>query len=316
MILIVVIGAALGATLAACGEESEEAGPTVAASTGILAELATALAGDAVEVVQLVPDSVSPHDFQPSAGDRKRLAESDLVLVNGSGLDSAVPADEADAPVWALTSETPRLLAFGAEEHSEGDEEHADGEHAGEAGEDEHADDPHVWMDPTRVAAALPSLADALGEVEPAAAREFRRRAATLAAELRDLDREIERELSAVDPADRELITSHDALAYFADRYRFEVVATAFPATGADAEPSAGALADVIEVVEATGAGALFAETTDDPEALESVAAETGVPVVTGLLVESPGAAGTYPQMLRRDAELIANALGGRACAR
>jgi zinc/manganese transport system substrate-binding protein len=299
MILILATVAAVGA-LAACEEGADEGVRTVAASTGILAELAGEVGGDAVEVVQIVPDSVSPHDFQPSADDRQRLAEADLVVVNGAGLDATVPAEDANAPVWTLTEETPELLAFGGDAPAEEGEER-----------DEGGDDPHVWMDPTRVAAALPSLAAVLGEVEPGSAAAFRRRADRLAAGLEDLSAEIERDLETVGSADRELVTSHDALAYFADRYGFEVVATAFPATGADAEPSAGALADVIEAVEATDARALFAEATDDPEALESVSSETGVPVVTDLLVESPGDAGTYPEMLRRDADLIADALGG-----
>ncbi len=166
-------------------------------------------------------------------------------------------------------------------------------------------------MDPTRVAAALPSLADALGEADPPNADAYHQRADELAARLEKLDREIAADLRGVPAGDRELVTSHDALAYFADRYGFDVVATAFPATGADAEPSAGALADVIDAVELTGAPALFAEETDDPEALESVAGETGATVVDGLLIESPGSAGTYEEMLRHDADLIAGSLGG-----
>jgi zinc/manganese transport system substrate-binding protein len=300
ILILIIVAAMITATLSACGDDEAASGGSVAATTGILADLTAAITGDDLEVVQIVPDTASPHDFQPSAEDRQRMAEADLVVVNGAGLDTAIPVDEVDAAVWELAENTPDPLAFA--EHAEEDDH---------AQDTDGAQDPHVWMDPTRVAAALPSLADALGDADPDNAAGYRERARDLADRLEKLDREIAAELEAVPPADRELVTSHDALAYFADRYGFEVVATAFPATGADAEPSAGALAEVIDAVEATGAPALFAEETDDPEALESVAAETGAAVVDALLVETPGSAGTYEEMLRQDAELIANALGG-----
>jgi zinc/manganese transport system substrate-binding protein len=301
MILILIILAALGASiLAACGDQDDETAPTVVASTGILADLTERVAGGDVDVVQVIPDTTSPHDFQPSAEDRQKVAEADLLVVNGGGLDASVP-DDADAPVWTLTEEAPEPLAF-ASEHEHGDEEHAEEEHEGGI-------DPHVWMDPTRVAAALPALAAALGEADPANADGYERRARGLAGELEALDRTISSQLDSIPDPDRLLVTSHDALGYFADRYGFDVVATVFPATGADAEASAGALAEVIDTVEATGVPALFAEETDDPEALDSIAAESGAAVVSDLLVESPGSAGTYEEMMSRDAELISGAL-------
>lgn len=307
MILILLCGAVAVGAGTGCGDDgSGEDGITVAASTGIVADLTREVAGEDVEVVQVIPDTTSPHDFQPSAEDRQRLAEADLVIVNGAGLDATLPLDEVASPVWALADQIPDPLAFGSDERAE--TEHA-GEEENEQSQIEGAQDPHVWMDPTRVAAALPDLADALAGADPDAAAEYRRRASDLSDRLAALDRELAAELRPIPAADRELVTSHDALAYFADRYDLEVVATAFPSTGADAEPSAAALAEVVEAVEATGARALFAEGTDDPEALESVAAETGAVVVDDLLVESPGPAGSYEEMLRLDAQRISAAL-------
>jgi ABC-type Zn uptake system ZnuABC Zn-binding protein ZnuA len=312
MILILASVAALAAAaLTACGDEEPGAETAVfAASTGILADLAEQVSGPDAEVVQVIPDTTSPHDFQPSAADRQDLVEADLRIANGAGLDTSLTADDG-APVWALAEEIPDPLPFADEEHT--DEEHTNEDADEEHVEDEHGHvgevDPHVWMDPTRVAAALPSLAAAMGEADPAHAEAYHRRARELAGELEVLDAEMERDLHSVPAPDRVLVTSHDALSYFAERYGFEVVATVFPATGADAEASASALAGVIDAVEEAGVGALFAEETDDAEALDAVAAETGALVVPDLLVESPGSAGSYEEMLRRDAELIADAL-------
>jgi zinc/manganese transport system substrate-binding protein len=280
--------------LAACGS-SDDGSTTVAATTGINADIVRNVAGPGVEVEQIVPDSASPHDFELSAQDRQRLEEADLVVANGAGLEAGIPLDDLDATTWELTQHVGDLRrpleVEGAEEEEEGDS------------------DPHVWMDPTRVAAALPSLAEALGEADPDHAAEYRRRAERYADRLGSLDDEIARTLKRVPERDRELVTSHDAVGYFADRYGFDVVATAFPATGPEAETSAARLSDVEDAVRDSDVPAVFAQETDDPEALELVAEQTGVEINYGLLVESPGAAGSYEEMLRRDSKLIADSL-------
>jgi ABC-type Zn uptake system ZnuABC Zn-binding protein ZnuA len=313
MILILVSSAATVA-LAACGNSESEDGPTVVATTGVVASIVEEVAGEDVEVVQLIPDTSTPHDFSLSAQDRAELEDADLIAYNGADLEAGVPIDDAEAPKWALAEHAGPLLEFteaGAHEHEEGaDEGHEEETPAGDE-EEAHSDDPHVWMDPTRVAEALPSLADGLAAADPENEADYRSRSEQLAGRLEDLDRELAREVEALPPADRELVTSHDALGYFADRYGFEVVATAFPASGAEAEPSADALAEVTEVVEETGVPALFSEEGDDPQVLEQVAAETGTEVVDDLLVEAPGPAGSYEEMLRHDAETIVSALGG-----
>ena len=167
-------------------------------------------------------------------------------------------------------------------------------------------------MDPTRVASALASLGAALGEADPERAAEYRDRARAYADELRGLDRELSATLDAVPAANRELVTSHDSLGYLADRYGFEVVATAFPSSGPEAEASAAQLQEVIEAVAEHSVPTLFAQEEDDPEALRLVADEAGVEIEVDLIIESPGSAGSYEEMLRRDAELIAAGLDRR----
>lgn len=305
-----VVALALGTVaLAACGSDDGDGGgvsTTVAATTGVTADIAASVAGPDAEVTQIVPDGASPHDYELSAKDRQALEEADVVVANGAGLEAGIPLDELDAPTWELTEHAGELATaeeIEGDEHAEEDEEPAG---------DEHDGDPHVWMDPTRVAAAAGSLAEALGEADPAHAGEYDRRARAYARELKALDGEIADTVAAVAPADRELVTSHDSLGYFADRYDFEVAATAFPATGTEAEASAARLRDVERAVRETGVPAVFAQDGDDPEALRLVADQTGVEVEFGLLVESPGAAGSYEEMLRRDAGLIADSLRAR----
>jgi zinc/manganese transport system substrate-binding protein len=280
----------LAAGLAACGDDESGGPPQVVATTGILADVTTQVAGEDAEVVQLIPDSADPHSFSLSAEDRQILEEAGLVVANGAGLEAGIPIEEAEAS-WTLTDHAGELRPF-AEEGAEGT-------------------DPHVWMDPTKVAAALPSLAQGLGDADGAHADQYAERASEYAKRLRSLDREMRERLASVPEENRELVTSHDSLGYFADRYGFEVLATAFPATGAEAEASAARLAEVEDAVRDSGVPAIFAQEGDDPEALGLVASNTGVELNFGLLVEAPGTAGTYEEMLRRDADLIAASLRG-----
>ena len=275
--------------LAACGSDDDDGGgdgPRVVATTGIVADIVQSVAGPELEVEQLIPDGSSPHDFQLSAQDRQVIAEADLVVANGANLEPGIPLDDASA-LWQLTDHAGELLPFA-----------------------EGGGDPHVWMDPTRVAEAIPSLADALADVEPENADAYRDRAGEYTDELRSLDRELQNRLSRVPAADRELVTSHDALAYFAEHFSFEVVATAFPASGAEAEPSASALDEVADAITERDVPAVFAGEEDDPEVLRQVAEEADVEVVDDLLIESTGSAGTYEAMLEHDAGRIADALG------
>jgi zinc/manganese transport system substrate-binding protein len=292
--------------LAACGSDDGGSGVDVVATTGIVADLAKAVAGQDADVTQIVPNGSSPHDFELSAKDRQALEQADLVVASGADLEAKMPLDEVDAPQWALADHVPDLLPFreaGAQ---------VPGASPDEAEDESFTHDPHVWMDPTRVASVMPSLGDALAEADPDHTDAYERRAGDYADELTDLDRRLQRELDSVPPSNRQLVTSHDALGYFADHYGFDVVATAFPASGPEAEASASLIDEVEDAVRDADVPAVFAQEEDDPETLQLIADDTGVQIQPDLVIESPGNTGGYEQMLQLDAHLIAQALGGR----
>lgn len=281
-----------------CGSEDGSAdgeAPTVVASTGIVADIVSEVAGDGVEVVQLVPDGVNPHDYAPSAKQQQELSEAELVVYVSPALEQALPLDGAAAEL---------ALA-----------EHAgDGRTApeGEPTVDEQRADPHFWLDPTRVAAALPALAAALAGIEPSDATGFERRAAEYATDLERLDAELRRQVETIPTEDRKLVTSHDVMGYFADHYGLRVIGAPF-GLSPEAEASAGQLAELIDSVEDEDVPAVFAQQGDDPEVLRRLADEAGVAVVDDLLLESLGEeADTYVEMMRYSTAKIADALAGR----
>ena len=294
MILIfvrrVLATAALAAALVAAGCADDGGGsggdgPQVVATTGFAADIASAVAGDDAEVQQLVPDSASPHSYSASAKDRRRLAEADLVVAIGQEYEAGLPL--GDAPRLEIAEEVGKLREFA-----------------------EGGADPHVWMDPTRSAQALPALADALAEADPPNADAYRTRARKYAVALHELDAEIRAILDRVPDDDRKLVTSHDSLGYFADRYDLAFVGAPFGASP-EAEASASAIADLVTKVRAQRVPAVFSQNGDDPKVMERIAEEADVEVVDDLLIENPGSQGpTYERALLHDARRIAEALG------
>ena len=272
-------------TAAGCGSSTDN-GRRVVATTSILAEITQRIAGSGTEVEQLIPDGASPHDFQLSAKERALVNDAGLVIANGGGLEAGLSLDSlAEAP-YELIDHVGPLIRSAPDGHP----------------------DPHVWMNPERVAGALPSIAKALTRLDPEGAAGYRNRASIYAAELIALSDRMAAILASVPAENRDLVTSHDSLAYFAQRFDFEVVATPFPASGPEAEATAASVDEVERTIEQTQVPAVFPEADSNPAILRGIAERTGVRVILGLRVESPGPDG-YSEMLLDDARLIAGGL-------
>lgn len=300
---------------------------TVAVTTTVLGDVVSDLVGDLAEVVTIMPPGANPHDFQPSARQAAELAHADVIVVNGGGFEegllSVVEGAESDGvPVLDALELLGEEEPHAEEPHDEephDEEGHAEGGHAhGSEAEEAHAhdDDAHFFTDPLAVAAVVEALAQALPEQVPALdATQLREQADALVADLEALHAELEATLDVV-PADRRvLITDHEVLRSFADRYDFEIVGTVIPAGSTSDGVSGGALAELAEVVRASGVPAVFTEQTASAELAETLATEVGDVAVVPLYAESLGPDGsgadTYAAMMRVNAERIADALGG-----
>jgi zinc/manganese transport system substrate-binding protein len=208
-------------------------------------------------------------------------------------------------------------------EHSHDDEgEHSDeeGEHSDEEGvhsDHGHAhdgDDPHVWMDPDRVALAAIEIAEALTALD--ASIDWMTRGEAYAEEVRAAGVEADEMLSVVADDQRKLVTNHEALGYFADRFDFEVVGVVFPGGSTLSDPSSAELAELVETMEKEGVTTVFGETSSPSTLAEAVAAEIGdgvqvVELDTGSLGEPGSGAETVIGMTLTNAERVAVSLGG-----
>lgn len=281
-------------SVGACGTASSPNGLQVVATTTILGDLASAVAGDGANVEVLIPIGVDPHDYQPSSRQIALLADADLIVLNGlsleAGLDDAISGAVADGVT--VIELAPRLdpLPFPGGEGL----------------------NPHVWLDPVRMATAADIVADALTALDPDAG--FSDRGAAYSAELLAADTTIRQLLSSIPTDRRLLVTNHEAFGYFADRYGFTVVGVVIPGGSTLAEPSSAELAALVEVVRDLGVPAIFAETTQPTALADAVAAEVGTVVaVVELYSESLGLPGTpaatLPGMLIENARRIEAAL-------
>ena len=281
-----------------------------------------------------MPPGSDPHVFEPSAQQLVQMQQADLIVTNGGGLEAQLDSalDEAErtgVPVFRAIDHVDTLTFDGAghaedadgdehahdDEHS--DEEHSGDEHTDEGPEDGHAHgtvDPHFWTDPTRTAAVARALGDELTAL--AGNGDVAARAAEYAQRLEDMDTEIRAMLSALPQAQRTLVTNHQAFAYFADRYDFEVVGTVIPGVSTDAEPSAQDLEQLVTTISTQSVGAIFVESTAPDQLARTLAQEVGSDVqVVELYSESLGEQGseasTYLDMVRVNAGRISDALAG-----
>ena len=286
----------------------------IVATTTILGDVVSNLVGDDGRVETIMPIGADPHDFEASAQQAALIREADLVIANGLGLEEGLvdliaSAEGEGANVLELAPLLDPLPFAGDHGHDE------DGDEAAEPEDDHGDDDPHFWQDPVRMAEAVRLIAQRLAELQIAnPARDWSQRAETYAAEIMDAHAANESVLATVPIERRKLVTNHEAFGYFADRYRFEVIAVVVPGGSTLAAPSAGDLADLVEEMKHEGMRAIFAENTNPTALAEAVAAEldeqvTVVQLYTDSLGEAGSAASTYIGLITENARLVTEAL-------
>jgi zinc transport system substrate-binding protein len=295
LVLVSVVGA-LAAT--ACGGSGgDERQRTVIAAFYPLAFAAEQIAGDAVDVVNLTPPGVEPHDVELSPRDVERLRSAEVVLYLGAGFQPAVEkaVEDAEGEAVDVVADLELREAPDRAHHDEGEEEEAD---------EEHALDPHVWLDPLEFAAVATRIGRTLDDPEGAE---------RLASELRALDDEFESGLA--DCERREIVTSHAAFGYLAARYGLRQIAI----TGVtpEAEPSARDLEEVVEEVRMHRASTIFFETLVSPRLGNTVARETGLRTDTlnpleGLTEEQASRGEDYFSVMRENLTALRRALDCR----
>lgn len=304
MVLVVVscgdsgIGGAEGSARADATAHVREDAGIVTATFTILADFASAVAADRMEVRSLTPAGAEVHEHELRPRDFVNIEEADVVLYNGYMIEQWMPQvrevarDEVELyAVAELTGSDTIPIRLG---EFEGDP------------------DPHLWMNPAIAIRYVEVIRDIFVELDPDGGEDYARNAAGYIEELEELKVELEETFAEIAGERRVLITSEAAFLYFADAFGF--VHDGVWGTNHEDEGTPEQLARVIDIVTERRPGALFYESTISDRHVRSVSDDTGVPVVGPLYVDSVsepgGEAPTYLEMMRLNAERIVDALG------
>jgi zinc transport system substrate-binding protein len=261
----------MGASLlAGCGSGSGGGRRSVVAAFYPLAYAAERIGGRAYNVRNLTPSGAEPHDLELTPRTIGDIEKAEVVLYLGHGFQPAVAKAAREGRGTAVD-----LLA----------------------GMPLHGSDPHVWLDPVLFARIARKVASVL-----------HRPAASLLSDLRRLDGDYRRGLRNC--ARREIVTSHEAFGYLAQRYGLEQVAI----TGItpESEPSPQRLAQVIRIVRKTHATTVFFETLVSPRLAKTVAHDAGAHTAVLDPIEGARAGETYLTLMRENLSALRKALACR----
>ncbi len=300
-ILLTLILLFTGCTQLAGDTSKEEGKLQVYASIYPVAYFAQKIGGEQVQVIQLVPTGVEPHDFEPKAKDLARMYHADLFLYNGIGMEGWIERLQSTLTKDTLvvnTSEGIELLPW----TGKSDHEH-NSSHKGEM-------DPHIWLDPMRAKQQAARIRDALIEVDPEHQNQYEENYDQLAQELDDLDKQI---AEVVRKGKRkEFIVSHGAFGYLADRYGLKQIAVS--GLTPSAEPSAQELKELIQLAKDQKIDVILFEPLVSGKVAEVVRKEVGAQArelnpIEGLTAEDVKNNEDYFSLMKKNIESLKWAL-------
>jgi ABC-type Zn uptake system ZnuABC Zn-binding protein ZnuA len=264
--------------LAGCGGSTDDGdGPRVVATTTQLADMARNVAPSA-QVTTLLKANTDPHEYEVRPRDVKALANADVVLRSGGETDEWL-----DSALDSAGVDSQAVVDAGRAAGMEGD-------------------DPHWWQDPRRAERAVESIGRAIPGADPG----------PYVARLRALDAAVEQCLATVPRPQRRLVTSHDALGYFARRYDIDVVGTVIPALSTSAQPSAGDVTRLVDTIRSAGVKTIFAESSVNPKVEQAIAREAGARVGPPLWADSLAPGGTYIGSIADNTRALVEGFTGR----
>ncbi|MDD2923430.1 MAG: metal ABC transporter substrate-binding protein, partial [Anaerolineales bacterium] len=245
--------------------DSRQTDSAILTSTTFLADITRNVAGSRLKVDSLLPVGVDPHSYQPTPQDMAKLERGKLIIINGAGYESFLAAllENNDGGKNIVEASANIELRKGAE------------------------NDPHLWLDPNLVVFYVENIRAALTQYDPAGAEIYKSNAEAYAAQLKELDAWIQDQVRQIPENKRLLITNHESVGYFAERYGFTVAGSVIPSFSGSAAPSAQQMAALIDEIKKLGARAVFLDAADNDALARQIANETGVTVVADLHLES-----------------------------
>ncbi|MGL5065412.1 MAG: metal ABC transporter solute-binding protein, Zn/Mn family [Microcoleus sp.] len=295
--------------------------PKVVATTAVICDIVKEIAQSTIEPICLIKPGEDPHAYQTKPEDRKAIEMANLIFYGGydhePSIIKLIKSTTNSAPKIAVHElAVPQPLMGEAHEHGD---EHG-GEKKAEEHNHQHADgekvpDSHVWHSAQNGVRMVETIRDELKKIAPSNAEIYTSNAAKLTADLQKIDAWIKQQIATIPAEKRKLVTTHDALSYYAYAYGLEV-AGALKGVTTEEQPTAGRIAELVSEIKEVGVPTIFAETTINPKLMETVAREANVKISDKELYSdglgTPGSgADTYEGMLKTNTCVITSGLGG-----
>lgn len=297
---LLVCFAALALTATSCSSSGQQSGssePQIIVTMDIWADIVQNLACDQpASITALIPSGASLHGFEASLKDRTEVGAASLLVANGLDLEEGL-----EATIQSAEQDGVAALFLGDELSSVANYPRMSQNH-----------DPHIWLDPSVVIDALPLIEAALVDQAGLDAQETRDCAQRYRDELLELNDAIDQTLADVPDQRRKLVTNHDSLGYFADRYDLEVIGTVLPSTSSLAQASPASLERLAELIAESQIPVIFSESEHPNSDAQVLANRLGVriiPLRTASLGPPGSGQDTYLTWMLATAELIGQSL-------
>jgi zinc/manganese transport system substrate-binding protein len=286
-------------TSLSCQPSARGSQKSIIVTYSILGSVVKDLVGDKADVTVSIPNGLDPHEWEPSARDIEAINNADLVIENGldleEGMSKALQAAKNNGVRFFTASDYITVRHVGPGEGiPSGDPDQAIG-----------AADPHLWTDPLNMKAVVNALASVLTEDLNL---DVSSQARSLESQFDSLNTEVASIVSTIPEADRKLVTGHESMGYFAQRYGFKLVGVIIPSLSSQAGVSAADLAALKTAIEENNVKAIFTELGTSPAVARTIGDETGVRVIE-LTTHALPADGSYFTFMRDLATTIADAL-------
>jgi zinc/manganese transport system substrate-binding protein len=337
------MGIALAALLVACSVPAPTVAPKsadapasrqagklrVVATFSVLGDVVRNVGGDMIELNVLVGPDSDVHDFDPAPSDAKSVGDAQVVVENGVEFETWMDAlylTSKSTAVRVVASDGVMLREAAEEKSATPDAASADkaeknddyaNDKTGAGGKDAHGEhDPHVWQDVRNVIQMVGTVEAALSKADTANAAGYRANAVAYVAKLEALDKELAVMFETLPRDRRKIVTSHDSLAYFGERYGVEIVGSVIASLSTESgEPSARDFAKLVDAIKQENARAIFVENIGNTKFVERVAGETGLSLGEQLYTDALGEPGTpgadYIGMMRHNGRAISSVLRG-----
>jgi zinc/manganese transport system substrate-binding protein len=257
---------------------------TIVVTYAILGSVVQDLVGNHFTVKSEIPNGLDPHEWEPSAKDIETLNKADLVVENGLGLEGGMEktlaqARSAGVKFFTASDHIKIRMVGQGEGIPSGDPDQATG-----------ASDPHLWMDPVSIRAVVDALA---ARIKSSFNVDLSARQKDLDSRLDSLDAGIRAQVATIPTADRKLVTGHESMGYYAQRYGFTLVGAVIPSLATQAEVSAADMAALKKLIAKNGVKVVFTELGTPEAVVNALAKDAGVKAVT-LVTHSLPPDGSY----------------------